>query len=92
MYGVPVLDENDINVFLVSSLVMGTLLRFIFENITSTMVDAGWHFRARLLIEWQTWVVGAVVICFLFLIFAINGGLRMGAGRKSRGLLGGSVN
>ena len=78
--------------FLVSSLVMGTLLRFIFENITSTMMDRGWHFRVSLLIEWQTWVLGMVVIGFLFLIFAINGGLRMGAGRKSRGLLGGSVN
>ncbi len=78
--------------FLASSLVMGTLLRFIFENITSTMVDSSWHFRARLLIEWQTWALGAAIVFFLFIIFAINGGFRMGAGRKSRGLLGGSVN
>ena len=56
--------------FLASSLVMGTLLRFIFENIASTMVDASWHFRARLLIEWQTWLLGAVVVCFLFILFA----------------------
>ena len=77
--------------FLLASLLLGTLLRFIFENITSAMMSDSWHFRARMLIEWQTWVLGVVIVCFLGVIFAINGGFRTGAGRKSRGLLGGTL-
>ena len=77
--------------FFLASLLLGTLVRFIYENIASAMLSGGWHFRARMLIEWQTWVLGALINCFLGVIFAINGGFRMGAGRKSRGLLGGTL-
>ena len=77
--------------FFLASLVLGTLIRFIYENVASAMISSGWKFRPALLIEWQTWVLGAAINCFLGIIYAINGGFRMGAGRKSRGLLGGTL-
>ena len=77
--------------FIVVSLFLGTLLRFVFENITSAVLNSGWRFRAAMLLEWQTWALGVFVALLLTIIYAINGGFRVGAGKKGRSLLGGSV-
>ena len=77
--------------FFAASLLLGTLLRYIFENITSAVLNDGWHFRIAMLFEWQTWLLGILVNCLLGAIFAINGGFRAGAGRRGLGLLGGSA-
>ncbi|MBR2716140.1 MAG: type IV secretory system conjugative DNA transfer family protein [Oscillospiraceae bacterium] len=81
----------DLVLFVAASLFMGTLLRYLFENITSAVLNDGWHFRAALLLEWQTWALGGFVSLLLLTLYAINGGFRVGAGRKGRGLLGGSA-
>ena len=78
--------------FLLASLILGTLVRFVVENVSSAMLDGGWHFRLGLLLEWQTWALGIGITIFLGSLYAINGGFRFGAGRIGRGLLGGSAN
>ena len=78
--------------FFASSLLLGAIVRYIFENLTAAVLESRWHFRAGLLIEWQTWVLGILINCFLGVLYAINGGFRIGAGRRGRGLLGGSAN
>ncbi len=78
-------------VFLLASLLIGTLLRYIFENLSSMVADGKWSFRFGLLVEWQTWVLGILVNVFLAAIYMINGGFRRGAGIFGRGLLGGSA-
>ncbi|MBR0313222.1 MAG: type IV secretory system conjugative DNA transfer family protein, partial [Oscillospiraceae bacterium] len=65
---------------------MGTLLRFIVENIGGMIGGSGVRFRIRLLIEWQTWVLGGGVSMIFAFLYAINGGFR---GMGGNGLLGG---
>ncbi len=72
--------------FVLSSLLMGTLIRFILENIGGMIGGSGVRFRARLLIEWQTWAIGGGVSIIFVALYALNGGLR-GVGGK--GLLDG---
>ena len=74
--------------FFASSLFMGTVLRYIFENISSAISGAGWHFRIKLLIEPATWFLGIFVMIVLASIYALNGGFRM-YGQRGRGILGG---
>ena len=77
--------------FFAAALLLGTLVRFVVENVSSAMLNGGWHFRTGLLVEWQTWALGIGINIFLGSLYAINGGFRFGAGRIGRGLLGGSV-
>ncbi|MBR0311120.1 MAG: type IV secretory system conjugative DNA transfer family protein [Oscillospiraceae bacterium] len=65
---------------------MGTLLRFIMENVGNLIGGSGVHFRIRLLIEGQTWALGGGVSVIFAAIFALNGGFR---GIGGKGLLGG---
>ena len=75
-----------IGLFIFSSLLMGTLLRFIMENVGNLIGGSGVHFRIRLLIEGQTWALGGGVSVIFAAIFALNGGFR---GIGGKGLLGG---
>ena len=72
--------------FVLSTLLMGTLLRFILENIGGMIGGSGVRFRIRLLIEWQTWALGGGVSMIFAALYAINGGFR---GIGGKGLLGG---
>ena len=81
-----------IGLFFGASLLMGTLVRYIIENITAAFNHSVWHFRLRLLIEWQTWGTGILICVVLGALYIASGGFRMGAGRFGRGLLGGSAN
>ena len=72
--------------FAVSSLILGTLLRYVYENVGSVMIGGGWSFRPHLLIEGTTWGVGALVNMVLGTIYAINGGF---GDTPGNGLLGG---
>ena len=77
-------------VFFASSLFLGTLIRFVFENASAAIGMGSWHFRLGLLIEPATWLIG-VGICLVFVfIFAINGGFR-NSGLIGRSLLGGKA-
>ena len=81
-----------IGLFFGASLLLGTLVRYIIENITAAVNHSVWHFRLRLLIEWQTWGTGILICLILGAVFAANGGFRMGVGRFGKGILGGSAN
>ena len=63
-------------IFLASSLIFGTLLRYIVESV-------GGGFRPGLLVEGATWGLGALVTAVLGAVYAISGGFR--------GSLGGSL-
>ena len=41
-------------IFTVSSLLFGTLIRFIFENASAVIGMSEWHFRPEMLMEIQT--------------------------------------
>ena len=75
-----------VGLFIVSSLCLGTLLRFVVENISASIGGTGLHFRVGLLVEWQTWSLGGVVSLLLAALYAINGGFK---GMGGKGLLGG---
>ena len=72
--------------FVFSTLLMGTLLRLIVENIGGMIGGSGVRFRIRLLIEWQTWALGGGVSMIFAVLYAINGGFQ---GIGGKGLLGG---
>ncbi|MBR4692016.1 MAG: type IV secretory system conjugative DNA transfer family protein, partial [Oscillospiraceae bacterium] len=70
------------------SLVLGVVLRFVMENLGSSIAGEAWRFRPRLLIEPSTWLITFVIAAMFAAIFAINGGFRSSGG-LGRGLLGG---
>ena len=43
------------------ALVMGVVVRLVLENIGSSVTGGAWRFRAGLLIEPATWLIGAMV-------------------------------
>ena len=61
-------------IFLVGTLLLGTLVRTLVENMDAIFSGAGWTFRPRLLIEAPTWGVGLVFILVLTACYAIAGG------------------
>ncbi|MBQ6260572.1 MAG: type IV secretory system conjugative DNA transfer family protein [Firmicutes bacterium] len=77
-----------IGIFIVSSLFLGCVLRFLFENISSVVVGEPWRFRLRMLIEPATWFTGLILNLLMGAIYTINGGF-INTGKKGRGLLGG---
>ena len=78
-------------VFLLSSLFIGSLLRYVFENLSSSFSGGSWKFRPQMLLEPLTWMIGVVVNIILCIIYALNGGFNRFAGRKGKGLLKGSA-
>ena len=77
-------------VFVIGSLVMGCLIRFLFENLSGILGVDGWHFRIELLWEPLTWIIGLSVMCILGALYLINGGLRR-TGAVGRSMLGGKA-
>ena len=67
--------------FIVSSLMVGTLIRFLIENINAILGDAAWGFRADMLKEPATWMLGGALTLLVFAIYALNGGFRKAAGK-----------
>ena len=63
-------------VFIVSSLLLGALIRFLIENLSSAIVGGPWSFRWKLLIEPMTWIFGIAITLVLAVIYTINGGFR----------------
>ena len=72
--------------FVVSTLLCGTLVRFVIENMSASIAGESWHFRPALILEGMTWIAGLIVNVLFFAIFALNGGFRCMGGK---GLLGG---
>ena len=61
-------------VFVLSSLLLGALLRSLFENMGTALLGGGWHFRPHILIEGTTWLTGALADLLLAAVYALNGG------------------
>ncbi len=76
--------------FVISSMILGTLVRFLYENVGGALAGGSWRFRWGLLLEPQTWLLGAGINLVLGVIFAINGGFRS-TGKRGKGLLGGEA-
>ena len=77
--------------FLLGTLILGALLRFVLENLNALISGDAWRFRPRLLVEWMTWLLGFVICTVALLLYAIGGGFQR-TGRLGRRLLGGSAN
>ena len=67
-------------------LVLGTVARFVVENLDAILSGGGLRFRPALLIEGSTWLVGFVIVALFLAIYTINGGFR---GVRGTALLGG---
>ena len=72
--------------FVVSTLLCGTLVRFVMENLNASIAGESWRFRLGLFAEGATWLIGLVINIVFFAVFALSGGFR---GVGGRGLLGG---
>ena len=57
-----------------SALFLGTLIRFLLENLSASVEGSGWRFRWQLLAEPATWIIGVTITVFLGVIYALNGG------------------
>ncbi len=57
-----------------SALFLGTLIRFLLENLSASVEGSGWHFRWQLLAEPATWLIGLLIVVLLAVIYALNGG------------------
>ena len=57
-----------------SALFLGTLIRFLLENLSASVEGSGWRFRWQLLAEPATWIIGVSIMVFLGVIYALNGG------------------
>ena len=78
----------DVLLFVVASLVLGTVIRFIGENINAIFGDQEWKFRVDLLKEPATWLIGGIIMLLIVTFYAINGGFRTIGGKgllKSKG-------
>ena len=73
-------------IFLVGTLLLGTLVRTMVENMNAIFSGAGWTFRLHMLLEAPTWGVGLAFIMVLTACYALAGGF---AGTFRNGLLGG---
>ena len=76
--------------FLVVALFLGTLVRFVVENLGAAVSGGKWAFRPRLLIEPATWGLGLAIAIISAIIYAISGGFRNGA-KLGRKMLGGKA-
>ena len=64
----------DLLIVLSGSLALGTLLRFLVENLDAILLGAPWVFRRHMLIEPETWGVGFAFVLALAVSYAAAGG------------------
>lgn len=68
-------------IFIAAALILGTLIRFLGENINAIIGGGKWNFRSKLFGEPLTWMIG-IAICAVGLgIYALNGGFRTVGGK-----------
>ncbi len=72
--------------FVLAALLLGTLIRFLFENVGASINGESWKFRWGLLIEPVTWLIGFAIMLFLTFLYGLNGGFR--TSKVSRKMLG----
>ena len=77
--------------FCLASVLLGTVLRFVLENLNAVIAVAPWHSSPAMLTEWITWLLGIVICAVCLVLYALGGGFQR-IGRMGRSLLGGSVN
>ncbi len=77
-----------LGIFVFSMIFLGTVIRYIIENISSAFNGEPWTFRFHILLEPVTWIVGLLVTLVMFSFFIINGGMRR-TGAMGRSILGG---
>ena len=63
-------------IFVVASLFLGTLIRFIFDNLSAAVAGESWHFNWHWLVEALTWTIGLAIVILLGVVYALNGGFR----------------
>ena len=80
-----------IAVFVLAVPILGTLIRFVVENLGSSISGESWRFRAGLLIEGDTWAVGLAVCAVFIAVYAIGGGFRGWMGQSVLGGKGGEA-
>ena len=76
-------------ILLIGSLLLGVLFRFVVENIGRITSGENWYFRASMLLEARTWLIGVLIGAVFTAIIALNGGFR---GVMGKSLLGGDAN
>ena len=74
-------------IFVFGSLILGTLVRFILENLGALIAGGHSSFRVHMLLEPATWLIGFVISCVFLFIFAINGWFGK-SGALGRSMLG----
>ena len=74
-------------IFVFGSLILGTLVRFILENLGALIAGGHSSFRIHMLLEPATWLIGFVISCVFLFIFAINGWFGK-SGALGRSMLG----
>ena len=57
-------------IFVFSALFLGTLVRFLLENLSASVAGSGMHFRWQLLTEPATMIIGLMIMVFLAVIYA----------------------
>ena len=63
-------------IFVVASLFLGTLIRFIIDNLSAAVAGESWHFNWHWLVEALTWTIGLAIVILLGVVYALNGGFR----------------
>ena len=74
-------------IFVFGSLILGTLVRFILENLGAVIAGEHASFRIYMLLEPATWLIGFVISCVFLFIFAVNGWFGK-SGALGRSMLG----
>ena len=74
-------------IFVFGSLILGTLVRFILENLGAVIAGEHASFRVHMLLEPATWLIGFVISCVFLFIFAVNGWFGK-SGALGRSMLG----
>ena len=76
-----------VGIFVATTLVLGTLIRFLIDNLSATIDGSGVRFDWHILIQPLTWAIGLAVTVLLGALYALNGGFR--SSRKSTIMLKG---
>ena len=76
-------------ILLIGSLLLGILVRFVVENVGRITSGDRWVFRASMLLEMRTYLIGLLICGVFTAIIALNGGFR---GVMGKSLLGGDAN
>ena len=76
-----------VGIFVAAILVLGSLIRFIIDNLSASLDGSGVRFDWHILIQPLTWAIGLAVTVLLGAIYALNGGFH--TARKSTIMLKG---